>query len=112
VAASCAQSLNVARELGDILASAVRGGLARHADRAFRRLAISAVSGVTLGYVISGRATASGFDPCSGDLRGAAHSFCALYLIFASARLKIALGASISSFCVLSTIAGFAMRPT
>ena len=105
--------LNVARELGDILASGeFVADLRVTLTELFVAFAISAVSGVTLGYFISrSRYSIRVFDP----LFSAIYSvplilFLPLYiLIFGlGPASKIALGASISFFpVVLSTIAGF-----
>jgi ABC-type nitrate/sulfonate/bicarbonate transport system permease component len=105
--------VSVARELGDILASGeFVADLRVTLTELFVAFAISAASGITLGYFISrSRYSIRVFDP----LFSAIYSvplilFLPLYiLIFGlGPASKIALGASISFFpVVLSTIAGF-----
>ena len=105
--------LNVARELGDILASGeFVADLRVTLTELFVAFAISAVSGVTLGYVISrSRYRIRVFDPLFSAIYAVPLIlFLPLYiLIFGlGPASKIALGASISFFpVVLSTIAGF-----
>ena len=105
--------VNVARELGDILTSGeFVADLRVTLTELFVAFAISAVSGVTLGYVISrSRYRIRVFDPLFSAIYAVPLIlFLPLYiLIFGlGPASKIALGASISFFpVVLSTIAGF-----